>query len=83
MSSAAGEVNSTGQEVAVSEGGKKSKLFPKSKRRRNLWRRQDDNFTPPLWDSSLVMIIYRPKFIQGYVTSDFMQNTFPQDSEML
>ncbi|KAL3528868.1 hypothetical protein ACH5RR_008190 [Cinchona calisaya] len=47
---AAGEENSAGQEVAVSECGKKSKLFPKRKRRRNLWRREDDDFPPPLWE---------------------------------
>nr|GMD05598.1 26.5 kDa heat shock protein, mitochondrial [Ipomoea batatas] len=37
-------------EVAVSDAGKKSKLFPRRRRRGGLWTRNDRDFTPILWD---------------------------------
>ncbi|XP_019170047.1 PREDICTED: 26.5 kDa heat shock protein, mitochondrial [Ipomoea nil] len=38
------------REVAVSDSGKKSKLFPRRRRRGGLWTRNDRDFTPALWD---------------------------------
>lgn len=37
------------KEVAVSESGKKSKLFPRRRRRANLWRRNNPDFAPALF----------------------------------
>ncbi|XP_009604017.1 26.5 kDa heat shock protein, mitochondrial [Nicotiana tomentosiformis] len=41
------------QEVAVSEGGKKPKLFPRRRRRGSgsLWRRNNSDFAPALWEN--------------------------------
>ncbi|XP_060172778.1 26.5 kDa heat shock protein, mitochondrial [Lycium barbarum] len=39
------------QEVAVTEGGKKSKLFPRRRRRGSLWRRNDSDFAPALFEN--------------------------------
>ncbi|KAK9282379.1 hypothetical protein L1049_005296 [Liquidambar formosana] len=40
-----------GQEVAVAEGGKKkSKLFPWRNRKRSLWRNNEDNIVPALYE---------------------------------
>ncbi|XP_031132172.1 26.5 kDa heat shock protein, mitochondrial isoform X2 [Ipomoea triloba] len=36
-------------EVAVSDAGKKSKLFPRRRRRGGLWTRNDRDFTPSIW----------------------------------
>ncbi|KAJ4826398.1 hypothetical protein Tsubulata_044556 [Turnera subulata] len=42
---------SESKEVAVNEGGRKSKLFPRRKGRRGLWRRSDgDDFVPALYE---------------------------------
>ncbi|MCD7467443.1 hypothetical protein HAX54_004874 [Datura stramonium] len=38
-------------EVAVSESGKKSKLFPRRRRRGSLWRRSDPDFAPALFEN--------------------------------
>ncbi|KAI3463406.1 hypothetical protein Pfo_020069 [Paulownia fortunei] len=50
LSSAAEEKPNASQEVAVAEGGKKSKLFPRRRSRRSLWRRSDRDFVPALWE---------------------------------
>ncbi|OIS96007.1 PREDICTED: 26.5 kDa heat shock protein, mitochondrial-like [Nicotiana attenuata] len=48
---AVGKEKTETQEIAVSEGGKKSKLFPRRRRRGNLWRRNDSDFAPALWEN--------------------------------
>ncbi|KAG6669471.1 26.5 kDa heat shock protein, mitochondrial [Carya illinoinensis] len=46
-----GEKTEHGKDVAVSEGGKKSKLFPKRQRKRWLWRNKDRHgFSPAHYD---------------------------------
>ncbi|XP_059456714.1 26.5 kDa heat shock protein, mitochondrial [Corylus avellana] len=51
FSAAAGETPDHGKEVAVSEGRKKSKLFPRSQRRWRPWRSDDrGNFVPALYE---------------------------------
>lgn len=51
LSSAAGGVEGKqeGREVSVSEGRKKSKLFPWRRRRGSLWKKSTEEF-PPLWE---------------------------------
>ncbi|KAJ8774748.1 hypothetical protein K2173_017194 [Erythroxylum novogranatense] len=46
---AAGET-SDGKEVAVSEGGKKSKLFPRKRGRKGIWRSDGREFVPALYE---------------------------------
>lgn len=57
-----GEKTEHGKEVAVSEGGKKSKLFPKRQRKRWLWRNKDrHDFSPAHYGTlSLVRLLWRP-----------------------
>ncbi|KAK6153744.1 hypothetical protein DH2020_013383 [Rehmannia glutinosa] len=52
LSSAAEEKPSAAtHEVAVADGGgKKSKLFPRRRSRRGLWRRNNRDFAPALWE---------------------------------
>ncbi|KAF2299668.1 hypothetical protein GH714_002292 [Hevea brasiliensis] len=50
----AGET-SDGKEVAVSEGNKKSKLFPRRRGRRGLWRSNGREFVPQLYAQGLVL----------------------------
>ncbi|KAK6127995.1 hypothetical protein DH2020_038256 [Rehmannia glutinosa] len=51
LSSAAEEKpGAAAHEVAVAEGGKKSKLFPRRRSRRGLWRRNNRDFAPALWE---------------------------------
>ncbi|XP_019244753.1 PREDICTED: 26.5 kDa heat shock protein, mitochondrial [Nicotiana attenuata] len=45
-----GENRTEKREVAVSEGGKKSKLFPRGRGRGSLWRRHNPDFAPALLD---------------------------------
>lgn len=40
------------QQVAVSDSGKKSKLFPRRRRRANLWRRNNPDFAPALFGTA-------------------------------
>lgn len=44
----AGET-SDGKEIAVNDGNKKSKLFPRKKGRRGLWRSNGREFVPQLY----------------------------------
>ncbi|XP_023924745.2 26.5 kDa heat shock protein, mitochondrial [Quercus suber] len=46
----AGEKTSDGKDVAVSEAKKKSKLFPRKQRRRWLWKNDDPNSVPALYE---------------------------------
>ncbi|KAL3352011.1 hypothetical protein AABB24_020213 [Solanum stoloniferum] len=39
------------QQVAVSDSAKKSKLFPRRRRRGNLWRRSEPDFAPALFEN--------------------------------
>lgn len=41
---------SDGKDVAVSQGGKKSKLFPRKQRKRWLWKKNDPDFVPALYE---------------------------------
>ncbi|KAA8541913.1 hypothetical protein F0562_023065 [Nyssa sinensis] len=52
LSATAGDEKSSsdGQEVAVSEGGKKSKLFPRRQRKRAPWRNNAPDFVPALYE---------------------------------
>ena len=44
---------SDGKDVAVSQGGKKSKLFPGKQRKRWLWKKNDPDFVPALYGTPL------------------------------
>lgn len=44
-----GEDKTEKREVAVSEGGKKSKLFPRRRGRGSLGRRRNPDFAPAIW----------------------------------
>ncbi|GER39335.1 26.5 kDa heat shock protein [Striga asiatica] len=45
------EKSSSAVDVAVADGGKKSKLLPRRRSRRgNLWRRNNRDFVPALWE---------------------------------
>ncbi|KAG8388276.1 hypothetical protein BUALT_Bualt02G0108800 [Buddleja alternifolia] len=48
LTSAAEEKPEAAREVSVAEGGKKSKLFPRRKSRRGLWRNNNRDFVPAL-----------------------------------
>ncbi|KAL0429785.1 UNVERIFIED_CONTAM: heat shock protein, mitochondrial [Sesamum radiatum] len=50
LSSAAEEKPDAAREVAVADGGKKSKLFPRRRSRRGLWRSNNRDFVPSLWE---------------------------------
>ncbi|KAL2234707.1 26.5 kDa heat shock protein, mitochondrial [Sesamum indicum] len=50
LSSAAEEKPDASREVAVANGGKKSKLFPRRRSRRGLWRSNNRDFVPSLWE---------------------------------
>ncbi|GFQ04600.1 26.5 kDa heat shock protein mitochondrial [Phtheirospermum japonicum] len=52
LSSAAEEKSSPAGEVAVAvaDGGKKSKLFPRRRSKRSLWRRNNRDYVPAIWD---------------------------------
>ena len=43
------EKTSDGKDVAISEGNKKSKLFPRKQRRRWLWKNDDLDFVPAIY----------------------------------
>ncbi|PIN25375.1 Molecular chaperone (small heat-shock protein Hsp26/Hsp42) [Handroanthus impetiginosus] len=49
-SGAAEEKAEGGREVAVAEGGKKSRVFPRRRSRRGLWRNNNRDFVPALWE---------------------------------
>ena len=43
------EKTSDGKDVAISEGNKKSKLFPRKQRKRWLWKNDDLDFVPTIY----------------------------------